>query len=181
MLTTYQEAYADAIQRATDKGLEISPANPDWQAFWQTYRAHARIPEFGLHTTLTESGPKVYVTVGAPTTTAAPTAPTATITPTSTGDVDVEFVSVTSPVKLESTITVVVKTEPNAACRLVMTLSDGTVSGFPKDPEKIADADGNVSWEWQLFRHTPLGETKLEVTATVDGSTGAAVTSFIAE
>ena len=74
-----------------------------------------------------------------------------------------------------------VKTNPGAACKIVMTLSEGTVSGFPKDPEKTADENGDVVWEWTLFTHTPEGPTKLEVTATLDGESVTATAYFTAE
>ena len=63
---------------------------------------------------------------------------------------------------------------------MVMTLSDGTVSGFPKEPVQIADGQGNVKWEWVLFRHTPPGETKLEVTANLEGDSVTVTNYFIA-
>ncbi len=92
-----------------------------------------------------------------------------------------EFVSVTIPAKIKGTITIIGKTSPGAECKLVMTLANGDVSGFPKDPVKDADDDGNVKWEWELFRFTPAGETKLEVTASLGGSSTTTTTSFTAE
>jgi len=91
-----------------------------------------------------------------------------------------EFISVTNPAKIKDTITIVGKTSPGAECKLVMTLANGNVSGFPKDPVKVADDDGNVKWEWVLFRFTPAGETKIEVTASLEGSSTTTTTSFTA-
>jgi hypothetical protein len=100
---------------------------------------------------------------------------------TSTGDGPAfEFISVTNPAKINDTITIACKTSPGAECKLVMTLANGDVSGFPKDPVKVADDDGNVKWEWTLFRFTPAGETKLEVTASLGGGSTTATTSFTA-
>ena len=92
-----------------------------------------------------------------------------------------EFISVTNPAKIKGTITIIGKTSPGAECKLVMTLANGDVSGFPKDPVKDADDDGNVKWEWELFRFTPAGETGLEVTASLGGSSTTMTTSFTAE
>ena len=91
-----------------------------------------------------------------------------------------EFISVTNPAKIKDTITIVGKTSPGTECKLVMTLANGDVSGFPKDPVKVADDDGNVKWEWALFRFTPAGETNLEVTASLGGSSTTTTTSFTA-
>ena len=91
-----------------------------------------------------------------------------------------EFISVTNPAKINDTITIAGKTSPGTECKLVMTLANGDVSGFPKDPVKVADDDGNVKWEWTLFRFTPAGETKLEVTASLGGGSTTTTTSFTA-
>jgi len=100
-------------------------------------------------------------------------------TPTANGLI-FEFISVTNPAKIKDTITIVGKTSSGAECELVMILANGDVSGFPKDPVKVADDDGNVKWEWDLFRFTPSGETKLEVTASLEGSSTTSTTSFTA-
>ena len=91
-----------------------------------------------------------------------------------------EFISVTNPATIKDTITIAGKTSPGAECKLVMTLANGDVSGFPKDPVKIADDDGNVKWEWVLFRFTPAGETEMEVTASLEGSSTTTTISFTA-
>jgi hypothetical protein len=57
---TYIEAYAEAKDLARSKGIEISPANPDWIDLWETYKAEHRIPMLGLHVSLSESGEKVF-------------------------------------------------------------------------------------------------------------------------
>jgi uncharacterized protein len=56
---TYIEAYREAISLAEDKDIEISPTNPQWITFWETWKIEHRIPMLGLHVSLTESGEKV--------------------------------------------------------------------------------------------------------------------------
>jgi hypothetical protein len=183
LLTKYREAYAGAIRIADARGIEVAPNNPAWLNWWETYKASQKIPKVGEHISLTESGASVIPTA-VPITEPAPPPPTSTTTTEKTtnpaaGGVSVEFVSVTDPVKVDATIRVEVKARPGAVCKLVMTLADGAVSGFPKDPVKTADAAGNVTWEWVLFRHTPAGDTGLEVTATLDGESATATAHFM--
>ncbi len=182
LMNTYCNAYQDALQAARNKGVEISPTNQDWITLWETYKVEHRIPKMGMHVSLTESGAKVI-----PTEIPALEAPETTpVTPkkddeskASIEGLSVEFISVTDPAKISTPIRVEIKATPGAECKLVMTLFGGTVSGFPKDPVKIADENGTVIWEWEHFSHTPAGETKLEVTAALDGKSVTATTYFI--
>ncbi len=179
----YVEAYQDAIRQAESKNIEISPVNPEWTIFWETWKVEHQIPKLGLHVSLTESGetvihtdiPDVETTV-----TATETKTEETADKSSTDGLIFEFISVTDPVHRNETIIVEGKTAPGAECKLVMTLSDGTVSGFPKEPIQMADEQGDVKWEWVLFRHTPAGETKLEVTSTLQGVSVTVVYYFTA-
>ena len=100
--------------------------------------------------------------------------------PAEVTEVTMEIISVTDPAKTESPIEVKAKTAPGAECKLVMTLANGDVSGFPKDPVKTADSNGNVEWSWILFTYTPAGETTIEITATLCGKTATATTTFTA-
>jgi hypothetical protein len=101
--------------------------------------------------------------------------------PTYSGDVAIEFISITSPCPVNETITIEIKTSPGAECKLVMTLANGDVSGFPKEADMTADGEGKAVWEWDLFRYTPVGQTMIEITATADGKTGTAVGYFEAK
>ena len=100
--------------------------------------------------------------------------------PAEVTEVTMEIISVTDPAETEKTMEVKAKTAPGAECKLVMTLANGDVSGFPKDAVKTADSNGNVEWTWVLFTYTPAGETKIEITATLGGKTATATTSFTA-
>jgi len=180
---TYVEAYKEAVSLAESKGFEISPANPGWLTFWETYKVEHKIPMLGLHVSLSESGEKVIPTDipgTEPQEAATENRPEATPAATSAGGLSFEFVSVTDPAQINETITVEGETAPGAECKLVMTLSDGTVSGFPKEPVKTANEQGRVKWEWVLFRHTPPGETKLEATASLEGDSVTATYYFTA-
>lgn len=182
-LDKYQEAYTAAIDLADSRGVEVAPTNPDWINLWETYKVDHQIPLLGEHISLTESGLSIIPTeVPRTEPTETPAEPKPEDTPVATsGDLRIEIVSVTDPVKIDTPIKVVVKTNPGAQCKLVMTLSEGTVSGFPKDPEKTADANGDVVWEWTLFTHTPEGITRIEVTATLDGESATATVYFMTE
>jgi len=62
IFNTYIDAYGEAMSLAEDRGIEVSPANPDWIAFWEGYKVENKIPRLGLHMSLTESGEKVVPT-----------------------------------------------------------------------------------------------------------------------
>ena len=182
VFNTYIEAYQEAISLAEDKGMEISPANPEWITLWETFKVEHRIPMLGMHVSLSESGEKVIPTDVPeiePQELPAETKPEVSKAVSEDG-LSFEFILVTNPVKRNETILVKGKTAPGAECKLVMTLSDGTVSGFPKEPIQVADEQGNVKWEWVLFRHTPPGETKLEITTNLEGDSVTATNYFIA-
>ncbi len=183
LMNTYYDAYHDALQIAGDRGVEVSPTNQDWITLWETYKVEHRIPKMGEHVSLTESGAKVIPTEipDIEPSEAPPAASHPDESKASVEGLSVEFVSVTDPAKISTPIRVEVKATPGAECKLVMTLSEGTVSGFPKDPVKTADESGTVVWEWEHFSHTPEGETKLEVTATLDGKSVTATKYFMTE
>ena len=183
IFNTYIDAYEEAIRLAGGKGIEVSPANPDWITLWETYKVEHKIPMVGLHVSLAESGETVILTDiphAATSEAATETRPETTPEATSVSGLSFEFISVTNPARINETITIEGKTSPGVECKLVMTLSDDTVSGFPKESVQAADEQGNVKWEWVLFRHTPPGETKLEVTASLEDDSVTANTFFTA-
>jgi len=183
LIDRYIAAYDAAIAEAEAKGMEISPTDTDWVVFWETYKVENGIPRLGMHISLTQSGQVIVPTdvPELPTETPTPT-PMETPAPTGpvhTGDVAIEITSIPEKCNVNDIIRVEIKTEPNADLHFEMWLNNGDKSGFPKDPDKTADADGVAFWEWALFRHTPAGETRIEITATVGDKTGKIVTTFI--
>jgi len=180
IFNAYIDAYKEVKKLADSKGIEVSPANPDWITLWETYKMEHKIPMVGLHVSLVESGETVIPTdIPQPATSEATEArPATTPEATSTNGLSFEFTSVTNPARINETITIEAKTTPGTECKLVMTLSDGSVSGFPKEPVQVADEQGNVKWEWVLFRHTPSGETKLDVTAGLEDNSVTTSTLF---
>ncbi len=61
LFDSYVDAYSQAKSMAIDRGIEISPANPDWIYLWETYKVEHQIPMIGLHISLHRSGEsKVY-------------------------------------------------------------------------------------------------------------------------
>lgn len=184
LMNMYFDAYQSTLKTAGDRGIEVSPTNQEWITLWETYKIEHRIPKMGMHVSLTERGAEVIPTeIPTIETSEAPPAITkpADESKASVDGLSVEFISVTDPAKISTPIRVEVKATPGSECTLVMTLSEGTVSGFPKDPVKTADESGAVVWEWEHFRHTPEGETKLEITATLDGKSVTATKYFITE
>lgn len=63
-------------------------------------------------------------------------------------------------------------TAPGATCTIKVTNpKTGTVSAYPTEKTKVADANGKVVWEWNIPRHVAKGDGTIEVTATKDGQT----------
>jgi uncharacterized protein len=56
---TYIDAYANAKNLAAEKGITVSPTNPEWVTLWETYKVEHGIPRIGLHVSLQESGAKI--------------------------------------------------------------------------------------------------------------------------
>jgi NMT1-like family len=177
----YIDAWNASLAQADAQGIEVSPLNPDWIMLWETYKVDNEIPKLGMHISITESGVVIVPTEVPELPTETPT-PTETVVPTGpvhTGDVPIEIVSIPEECWVNDIMKIEIKTEPNAELHLEMFLSDGVKSGFPKDPNRVADADGVVVWEWALFKHTPAGATKIDITATVGDKTGKITTYFI--
>jgi hypothetical protein len=67
---------------------------------------------------------------------------------------------------------VTVTTVPGAVCTIkVVNPKTGTVSAYPTEKTKTADASGKVVWEWTIPRQVAKGDGTIEVTATKDGQT----------
>ncbi|GEM_PF-2965798 len=67
---------------------------------------------------------------------------------------------------------VTVTTVPGAVCTIKVTNpKTGTVSAYPTEKTKTADASGKVVWEWKIPRQVAKGDGTIEVTATKDGQT----------
>jgi hypothetical protein len=171
-LQVYIDGYSDAIIEAEAQGIEIVPTNREWLIFWETYKVDHAIPKIGMHVGLTETGATLI-----PTEVTLPEepdpAPTVPDKPTYEGDVAVEIVAIEPEVpSIENEIIVTVKSVPGAELKLEIWLSSGVKSSFPKDPVHTADESGDSVWKWILFKHTPKGQTKFQVTATKDDETG---------
>jgi hypothetical protein len=117
----------------------------------------------------------------AATDTPAPTAtqPTATATqpaasPTVTGTVPpgtLNLISVTSPVKLGSDVTLVIQTAPATSCRLAYNNPNGTASQAAGLGTKTAGNDGKVSWTWTISPNTSPGTGSAYVMCGTNGLT----------
>ncbi len=67
---------------------------------------------------------------------------------------------------------VTVKTSPGASCTIKVTNPvTGTVSSYPTDKTKTADASGTLVWSWHIPAHVTKGDGSIEVTATLGSET----------
>jgi len=89
-----------------------------------------------------------------------------------TGDVWIEVIS-TDACKVDSDCTAVIKTEPGASVVLVNQLpSTGTISSSPPPTPLIADADGMVTFVFNIYWRVAKGEATWTITSTLDGKEG---------
>lgn len=65
MLELYQNSYAEAVEIAAARNIEVSPANSDWISFWETFKLRNNIPKIGQHISLTVSAEPNYPTADA--------------------------------------------------------------------------------------------------------------------
>jgi hypothetical protein len=107
-------------------------------------------------------------------------APTATPTPAPApgGGLTLDVTPVMDG-KAEQDTSVTATTAPGASCTIKVTNPvTGTVSSYPTDKTKTADASGKVVWTWKIPRQVAKGEGKVEVTATKDGQTATKTVVF---
>jgi len=98
-----------------------------------------------------------------PTTTAVSPAP-------ATGELTLEFVDFTKTSFPGGDAKITVKTTAGAKCVLDVVLPEtGTHSRYPDDKEHSADAGGLTSWTWTYSERTKLGDSNVEVTASLGG------------
>jgi len=116
-----------------------------------------------------------------------PTAKPATIAPTEAPAAEptsapaaaltLQIVSVTSPVKGGANATLRAKTIPGANCSITVHYKSGPAEAAGLGP-KNADTQGNVSWIWKVGARTTAGTWSIVVTASKDGQTVTAETTF---
>jgi len=102
----------------------------------------------------------------APTPAPATTPSVATLPATPPGALTLDFISCTDTTPQGGPMKVTVRTAPGARCILTFINPDtGTRSAMPADKERIADASGLATWEWNISKHTHEGQATVEVVA----------------
>jgi micrococcal nuclease len=80
----------------------------------------------------------------------------------------VKIVSLTSPISGGKQATIEVATVPNASCKIVVTYDSGPSAAKGLEP-KTADANGSVSWTWNVGTTTTPGKWPVAVTGSSGG------------
>lgn len=89
----------------------------------------------------------------------------------------VRFTAFRTPVARGGTAAARVRTAPNAFCR-VRVVYDGVRSQAAGLGSRYANANGNVSWSWQVPKATPTGRWPVAVTCQSGSRTGRATESL---
>ncbi|MEW6142735.1 MAG: hypothetical protein AB1597_06190 [Chloroflexota bacterium] len=103
------------------------------------------------------AAPATLPTTSAPPAASKPGALTLDVTPVLDGVADKET-------------TVTATTAPGAKVTIQVTNpKTGTKSSYPKDKERVADANGKVVWTWTIHRQVAKGDGTISVTAELGG------------
>src|SRR3989344_5442501 len=98
--------------------------------------------------------------------------PTPTPTPTpqsSQQNEQLTVVSLTSPVKQNSTAQLDIKTTPEAQCAIKVTLPSGSQSTAKGLEDKTADNSGSITWSWKINWNTTPGTANIDVICSKNG------------
>ncbi len=85
-------------------------------------------------------------------------------TSTSAGELDIQIVSLTSPVKAGGRATLEIQGEPDTEYAITVRYSSGASSASGLEP-KISDADGRVSWTWKVGGSVKPGKYTITVSS----------------
>ena len=118
------------------------------------------------------------------TTTEAP-ATTTTEAPTTTTEarkeeLELEIISVTSPVSPGAFATLSARVTPGATCDITVIYKSGPSEAAGLFP-KTAGSDGRVSWTWKVGTRTTPGTWDINVTASLGGETVTESTTFVVQ
>lgn len=90
---------------------------------------------------------------------------------------EMEILSVTSPVARNETATLSARTVPGAQCTIAVYYSSGASKAAGLEPQTSGES-GAVSWSWKVGGNTNDGSYRIAVTATKDGATVRKETTF---
>lgn len=102
--------------------------------------------------------------------------------PTPPGDITLDIVPFTSPVKAGGKATLSARTAPGAWCEITVYYDSGPITSMygALSPRK-ADNDGNVSWTWTVGSDVPTGSWLIVVKADLNGKSVARNTSLFVQ
>ena len=115
------------------------------------------------------SQPTPQPTVPQPTV-AQPTAVQPTVSQPPAVDLEIDVVSLTSPIAAGGTARLKIKTAPNAACTITVYYKSGA-SQAQGLGQQTADNNGYVTWSWKVGARTTAGIWRIVVTAQANGKT----------
>lgn len=81
----------------------------------------------------------------------------------------IEVVSITSPVKQNTTAEVKIRTVQEAQCGIKVTLPSGSQSTAKGLEPKTADSSGAIAWSWRINWNTKPGIATIEISCAKDG------------
>jgi hypothetical protein len=169
LIQTYIDHYPKAVAGAEAQGITVSPAKEEWREFWENYKRDQGLIMMAKHPSLEQNAPQTVSPGYQP---SEPEPEVVTKPEGLTGDVWIEVVS-TSGCKVDSDCTAVIKTEPGAEVTLINQLpKTGTISASPPKDPLIADADGMVTFTFNIYWRVAKGEATWTITAKKDGKEG---------
>ena len=80
------------------------------------------------------------------------------------------LVSLTTPARRNGIATLVMQTQPGAACSIAVIYKSGASRAAGLGPQ-VADAQGLVTWSWKVGGQTTVGTWRIVVTARAGGET----------
>lgn len=187
-----EENYAQIIQELKNRGQNNTAAPKPLN---QSGKTPTKLPtQSKIQTTVSPSGSPTLSFTTAPAITpqsSPPSPPTATPAPsTSSGfpastptttpiltstpqpspqNDQIIVISLTSPVKQNSTAKLDIKTLPEAQCAIKVTLPSGSQSTAGGLEAKIADNSGAITWSWKINWNTTPGTANIDLTCSKDG------------
>lgn len=81
----------------------------------------------------------------------------------------ITVLSLTSPVKQNSTAQLDIKTAPMSLCAITVTLPSGSQSTAKGLENKTADDSGLINWSWKINWNTKPGIANIDLTCSKDG------------
>jgi hypothetical protein len=85
----------------------------------------------------------------------------------------VKITNLSSPVKLGGQATCSIQTEPNALCKITVSLKSGPAKSTGLNSQH-ADDKGVATWNWKVANNTSVGEWPVDIDCSLKGAKGKA-------